>query len=217
MFTKWFLFLNSSVETVREYVKSLAGGAFLLKKNVLIVVMGISLIAPMIVGVYFCFFMRQDRILNEKMIGLEKKVKSLVELKNQQDRFVREFGASDIGFLQNYIEPMQLLKEEVELLTKIGKQTSYEPVQKRLAFLTGEENQIKFVQEAVRKSNYYSEIEWKLDHPVEVGVKDLRQIISLIEGAKSHPLRPQLIIKKFSFHSNHLDLEVIQRNSHAKN
>jgi len=117
------------------------------------------------------------------MAYFEKKMKS------RKERLVREEVTNDPSFLQTYVEPIQLLKTEWENLCKL-KGFLYEPVQKRIAFL--EENKIQFVSENGV---------WKLSYPVEVGSKDLKQILSLIEGSGR-------VIRKFSLNQNVLDMEI---------
>jgi hypothetical protein len=132
--------------------------------------------------------------------------------------------------LQKYVERIELLKDEVDFLSKINSQVGYEPVQKRLKFLTSGENSIRFVLKNKRKSNVYAESEWILDHIVEVENKDVLQIVSLLEGVKlsnfnPNPLRPQFIIKNFSLQAKegmqdevfYLNLEILQRSLYEKN
>ena len=223
MVTKWFLFLNKSVEIVKERVTKLFEKTpFLLGPKMLGGVVAASLFAPILVILYSVFLFNQESALNEKMLVLEKKVKSLALSKSQQEGFIREFGSSSVTFLQNNIEVIQPLNEEIEFLSRLEKQSDYEPIQKRLKLLTGEENRIHFISETIRESNYYIETEWKLEHPIEASAGDVNQLISLIEGAKPNSQRPQLIIKKLSLKSKgnevyYLDLEILQRSLHEKN
>ena len=137
------------------------------------------------------------------MIDLEKKVKSLVNIRKLEGKFIKKFISSDVNFLEHYVSTLPLLKEDVELIEKIGKQVNYQPLQARLNFLESGKNQIEFKSQSFKKSNLYNETEWKMDHPVEVSVKDILQVVSLVEGVKMYQfipnlLRPQLIIKKLS-------------------
>jgi hypothetical protein len=231
MIAKWFLLLNKIVSALK--IKALSffdDNVHLLSTKMLWSVIGISLSAPFLVFLYFVFLLRQEAVLNEKIHALEKKAKSLVAFKSEQDRFIREFGSSDLAFLQKYVERIELLKDEVGFLSKINNQVSYEPIQKRLKFLTSGENSVRFVLKTKRKSNVYAESEWGLDHVVEVENKDVLELISLLEGVKlsnfnPNPLRPQFIIKKFSLQAKegmqseafYLNLEVLQRSLYEKN
>lgn len=181
MVTKWFSFLKSPL------------------KNSIIGIVGLALIAPLCVMGYCFFLVKQWEALDEKRGYFEKKTNSLLRAKQQREQFAEDQGLSDPNFIQNYVEPLQLLKEEVEVISKL-KSFTYEPIQKRLSFLA--ENKIKF-------------IDGKLVRPVEVNSKDIKQILSLIEGA--NPLKPPIIIKKFSFSNNMLDMEIEQMDCHEKN
>ena|SRR3990167_7546770 len=142
-----------------------------------------ALVLPIISIAYFFFIKREASLLDEKMAYFEKLMKS------KKDKIVREEVMNEPNFLQTYVEPIQLLKSERETLLKL-KGFPYEPVRKRIAFL--EENKIQFLLE---------EGVWKLAHPVEVGSKDLKQILSLIEGSGR-------VIKKISLSQNVLDMEI---------
>lgn len=231
MFTKWFIFLNKTVLVLKEKIsKFFAEAPSLLDPKMLFGTVAIALFLPLLVVLYSVLLFNQERVLNEKMLIMEKKVKSLVELKSQQEGFVREFGLSSFTFLEKNIETIQLLREDVEFLSRIGRESSYEPIQKRIDFLLGRENQMHFISGGSKKSNYYVETDWKLENPVEASTKDLVEIISLVEGVKMDEflpnlLRPQLIIKKISLKLKgdeqnrvfFLDLDILQRNLHAKN
>ena len=231
MVTKWFFLLNKKALYLKErFANFFEENAFLLEPKRLFYVIALSLVGPVLVLIYALFLFHEESGLNEKCVVLEKKVKSLTSLKKQQDSFAEEFGSSDPAFLQNYVETVSLLKEDSELLNKMAKQSTYEPIQRRLDFLSGDENQMRFISEVSRTSNYYIETEWRLLHPIEVNQKDINQILSLIEGVKMYHfvpnlLRPQLVIKKFSLKTNNgdnpqsitLDLNILQRNTYAKN
>ncbi len=230
MIAKWFLLLNKIVNSFR--VKMLGffeNNVFILSTKMLWSVIAVSLSAPLLVFFYFIFLLRQEAVLHEKIHSLEKKAKSLVAFKNEQDRFIREFGSSDLAFLQKYVERIELLKDEVDFLLKVNSQVSYEPFQKRLKFLMEGENSLHFVLKDERKSNVYVEKEWGLEHGVEVDSKDVLQIVSLVEGVKlsnflPNLLRPQFIIKKFSLKAKegeknggfYLNLEILQRSLYEK-
>lgn len=224
MIAKWFLLLKKSFNTLKKKTDRVFNeNAFMVNAKTLWGVLAVSLVPPFFVLLYFLFLLQQEALLDQKIGGLEKKVKSLVVFKTEQDRFVREFGASDLAFLQKYVERIELLKEEADLLSKISAEENYEPIQKRLNFLK-KDNFLQFVLICDRKSNSYVESEWALKKEVEVQSKDVLQILSFLEGIKlSHfsqnPLRPQFIIKKFSLKAKeglenkgfYLNLEILQR------
>ena len=225
MLTKWFLFIVKNIEKIKEKIALLShDNSFLMRSSTLLGFFLLSLIFPIIVFFYSLALNGHESFLNAKMVFLEKKVNKLALLKNNQDRFAREFGSCDIRFLQNNIEPLFLLQDESNLLLKISMQTDYKPYLKRLAFLTAGENKIKLIKKVSRKSLAYEESEWKFDYPVETSLKDVNQILSLIEGVKlgqflPNLLRPQLIIKKLSLKTKRhgdkvflLDIDILQRN-----
>ncbi len=231
MFTKWYLFLNKNASPLIDKVRALLlkRGDFFGEKILLRVIL-LSLVSPILVVLISTAFFYQQNCLNEKMIDLEKKVKSLVNIRKLEGKFIKKFISSDVNFLEHYVSTLPLLKEDVELIEKIGKQVNYQPLQERLNFLESGKNQIEFKSQSFKKSNLYNETEWKMDHPVEVSVKDILQVVSLVEGVKMYQfipnlLRPQLIIKKLSLkakssgngESFFLDLEILQRNANEKN
>jgi hypothetical protein len=230
MFTKWSLFLNKRSSALIEKIKAnfpLKGNFF--EDKILVKVISLSLVSPILVLLVSLAFFYQQSLLDEKMDDLEKKVRSLVTLKKQEGKFVNKFIASDINFLEHFVSTLSLLKEDAALIEKIGKQVNYQPLKDRFNFLIGGENQIQFKPELVRRSTLYNEVEWKMAHRVEVNVKDIIQVVSLIEGVKMYQfvpnlVRPQLIIKNFSLESKgsvkeanfFLNLEILQRNANEK-
>ncbi len=223
MIIKWLLLLNKSIKVIQEkLVKLFSETSFLLGPKMLSGVVCVALLPPFMIVLYSAFLFYQEQQLNEKMYVLEKKVKSLVELKGEQERFIREFGLSSPLYLQKTIEVTSLLKEDRELLSKLEKFSDYEPIQKRKEFLESSNNQIHFISLLSRTSKNYAEAEWKLEHPIELSSNDLIQIISKIEGGIKDPLRPQLIIKKITLKKKSdnffdLDLDILQRSLCEKN
>jgi|GEM_PF-4996968 len=224
MVAKWFLLLNKMINALRAKLTSaFEESGFVLHPKTLSCVIGLSLIAPFLVSLYSLFLLQQEALLEQKMEGLEKKIKSLVVFKHDQDRFIREFGACDLAFLQKYVERVPLLREEVDFLSKINADEDYAPIQERLSFLTTQ-NSLQFILRGERKSAIYQEKEWSLKKSVEVQNSDVLQLLSLLEGVNlpgfsQNPLRPQFIIKKFSLKAKegiqdkgfYLDLEILQR------
>lgn len=135
---------------------------------------------------------KENFILNEK-----KQALNLATIQN--------FKESDHFYIDKNIETLPLLQEEILALKKISLNSSLgedEVIKKRLDFLSSGGNSLHFAEGVVQTHPLFQETIETLQHPVEVSLKDIKRILSLIEGSKigeysPAPLRPQLIILDF--------------------
>lgn len=215
-------------KVVRSFFCSFQDPCWIFSSKMVYFLLLASVLPFVFLGGYFFFLHKKQNIIDFEMQKLERKMKHLVELKENREKFLSEYGAGDPLFLEKYIEPVQLLSRDIEELSEIKKEIAplnFTPIDQRLNFLLGGENRIKFIKNNERSSNYYRETEWSLERCVEASCSDLKRLLSLIEGVKlsgflPNPLRPQLIIKKLDLKTKDLDnthgvfslnIEVLQR------
>ncbi len=155
----------------------------------------------------FVFFFSKERTLAEQASRLsslcEKRNETLQKRIYKKD-FLAQYQAFDPFFLEKNLETLFLLKkesQEIESHLRHPAFFSQEDLRCRLEFLQGNQNRIKFKEDAFRHSPLFDEVELSLTHPVEINKDDLATILSNIEGVKIQknllpPGRPQLIIRK---------------------
>lgn len=144
--------------------------------------------------------------------ALEERITSLKALAEKQQKkgainaTVRlHFRDADHFYIDKNLETLKLLEPEVEALQKIVQNKNFtedEVIKKRLEFLTGPQNALRFSEGVVETHPKFQETEETLVHPVEANLLDLQKILSLVEGVslgtyKPQEDRPQLIILDF--------------------
>jgi hypothetical protein len=126
-----------------------------------------------------------------------------------QRKLVRELyfdpKGADPEVIEKIIENLQLREEETHLLAKIcetppGCQNTL--LQKRWLFLK-ENNHLSFKVDKTRKGPIFQEFELHQQKPVDVDIKDLEKILSLIEkktigSYQPSKKSPQLIVQNFT-------------------
>ncbi|MCI5051674.1 MAG: hypothetical protein MRY21_00890 [Simkaniaceae bacterium] len=159
--------------------------------------------------------------LSEELVSLETLASKMVSENERRAYFREKFGSADPNYLTHQVESLTPLKAEVDLLTRIGKMPSFqgfEPITKRLQFLTLGKNQPLFEEIDRRKSEGFVEVESRFIHPVTVDLNDLSAFLTRVEG--SHRYRPQMFFKKFEIkrdtiakdrESYQLNMEVLTR------
>lgn len=129
---------------------------------------------------------------------------------------INHFKDADHFYIDKRLESLVLLEPEVEALQKIVAHKNFtddEEIKKRLDFLTGGGNSLRFTEGVVQTFPQFQETAETLIHPVEVNLNDVQKILALIEGVKlgsNEPAdeRPQLII---------LDFKLDKKKIHEKN
>lgn len=144
-------------------------------------------------------------ILNEQASMQEKKQAVNIAVRNN-------FRDADHFYIDKYLENIEFLESEVESLQKVLNNKNFpddENIKKRLEFLTGPANHLTFTEGIVQSNPIFQETTETLVHPVEIDTKDLRTILSKIEGTRignetPNPNRPQLIILDFKLEKKHV-------------
>lgn len=139
--------------------------------------------------------------LESKMYSLKQKSEVCQQNKKQEDFYFAEFKKADPFYGDKQLKSLVFLEPEkmrLEALFSHGEQD--ETKRKRLQFLK-EQNKLGFTQEATRRAEGVVEIEEKMKTPVELNEKDLRKLLSHVEGVAIDGAvpqgRPQYIIKNF--------------------
>lgn len=137
--------------------------------------------------------------------------------------WLSRYGQSDPYFLDHELESHPLLSREIDFLDALSLHPALKDrteLNKRLAFLSGDDNRLTFVEETIRSTHAWKETHEKLLHPVQIDEEDLQRLLKTIEGEGE--MRPQLLIsdlklnkKQFPFHNEgfELDLRLLKRES----
>ncbi len=142
--------------------------------------------------------------LEDKAFTREKKqAVNLAVLNNYHD--------ADHFYIDKQLETLSFLENEVESLQKVISNKNFpddENIKKRLDFLTNNNNMV-FTEGVVQSNPFFQETTETLVHPVEVNEKDIRAILSKIEGLQigsevPGPNRPQMIILDFKLEKKHI-------------
>lgn len=123
---------------------------------------------------------------------------------------IEHYKESDHFYIDKHLETLSFLDPEIETLQKIVNNKYFagdENIKKRLEFLTGPGNALRFSEESVQtyppgKKPVFQETTASLVQKVELNLTDLKELLSLIEGEpigpfKPGPNRPQFIILDF--------------------
>jgi hypothetical protein len=145
---------------------------------------------------------RQDNLsftLNEAITNAA--AKNAREFVNKQVK--EQYRECNHFYIDQEIEPIALLKEEVQAINKIlslGFHANEDQFRRRLQFHTSGQNAISFVEGSVKAYKGFQETQESLAHSVEADVSDVKAILSKIEGVQFSQedtpatQRPHLII-----------------------
>ncbi len=146
----------------------------------------------------------------------------IVEERDKRD-FLERFGETDHYYMEKYIEKIIFLTGEIYLLETIFAHPAFNKfteIKDRLDRIAGGYNTLRFSELARHSKSKVEEIELRQMYPVELGMDDLKKVLSYIEGVSidtfdAFPHRPQFIIKAFDLclKSDHLwlTMDIIQR------
>ena len=160
-----------------------------------------------------------------KMIEYRAK-KYRKNLKNQTV-FLNTYEKCDPNFLNHHLEGLHFLQKEMHLLKMIHDHPALHAcpeIQKRFSYLTGEKNQLSFVEIKRQKSDVIEEIFYKQKNVIELKGEELQNLLSIVEGIpldalQLSSLRPHLTIYRFDLkkkallgrESYFLEMEFIKR------
>ncbi len=180
------------------------GKFFIYKKNVLILLTSISLLT-----FYLCFFITKKFIkinrYQNKFNHLEYVAIDTLEKRKQVKDFIEKHITYDKFFIDNNLENMKFLQKEKEIFYNLLNHPAFcnnSQIRKRLNFIQGDQNSLKFAEENVRQTALIKETDENQLNIIEIDENDLQRILSIIEPSQSvnsvNPIdSPQLIIKNF--------------------
>jgi hypothetical protein len=132
----------------------------------------------------------------------------------QKDRtaFMNQYEEVDHYYIDHVLEPMVLLKPEVDALKLVYSHSAFqscENVKNRLEKLTKGGNRIIFSEGTRDVKNGIEEVELSQSRPVEINGTDLKAILSAVEGVSiGNELppngRPQLFVRGFHLNNKKL-------------
>ena len=137
----------------------------------------------------------QLKALGEQIAVLEKKALFLKEQKTKQDYAWELAQKNNPCYLSQIVESLPLLTPELHRVQALSRQYPENQVlRERLAFLQGEKNRIRFVQQIERTGPFFHETELKLQNAVQMNTDDLRKFLVAVEG---DDYSANLVIKEF--------------------
>ncbi|MCP5505485.1 MAG: hypothetical protein H7A38_01205 [Chlamydiales bacterium] len=126
---------------------------------------------------------------------------------SQKDKltFKEKYGSIDPYYLDHVIEPMILLKPEVEALKLVYSHPAFQAcdnVKKRLEALTRGGNRLMFTENYRDTNHEMEEVYLAQLKPVEINANDLKAILMAVEGVSignesPSDHRPQFVIREF--------------------
>lgn len=153
------------------------------------------------------------------------RTKNAREFVNKQVK--AKYRDTDHFYIDKQLETIHPLQGEIELLSKVlahGYHPDEEQIKRRVMQLTNGQNNLSVVEGSVKTHADFQETQESLAHPVEVDLKDLKTIISRLEGVSLDdeepvPGRPHLIITEMKVEKKrgiaqeiyYLDLKFIKR------
>jgi hypothetical protein len=182
----------------------------------------INLTFVVIISCFFVFIYKKNRELqfyDTCIAMLEKKTAILQERKEKQNTALEQVRHSNNKYLSEKVESTFLLSAQLPRIQALYRNYPTNTVlQERLFFLQGDGNRLKFIPAQTREGFSFRETEFTLQTPVQMDEKDLKNILSDLEGFKQN--KPIIIIKKFKLLKNsseggdcvyNIYIELIQR------
>lgn len=173
------------------------------------------------------FFVRVQTMMDwkEKVVAVEIKLPLLETAAQREKELLASLQRSDPLYLERYLSTLRLARLEAYSL-EAGKTELADPQLKRLNYLMGEDNTLRFRTGKTVKGQTLQAVEMQQVHTVEVDEKDIQRILACIEGVPIGSYtpaqkRPPMAIKQFSlkrkketqqrFPSYLLDIELWRR------
>lgn len=141
-----------------------------------------------------------QKIQSAQLLALQHEKKQATNI-----TVINHFKDADHFYIDKNLEVLTFLEPEIEALQKIVQNKNFnddEVLKKRLEFLTGTGNAMRFSEGVVQTHPHFQETTETLIHPVEVNLQDIQKMLALIEGIQIGPFapaadRPQLLILDF--------------------
>ena len=141
-----------------------------------------------------------EKIEHVQLVALQQEKKQASNI-----TVINHFKEADHFYIDKNLEVLTFLEPEIDALQKIVQHKNFtddEVIKKRLEFLTGNGNALRFSEGVVQTHPQFQETTETLIHPVEVNLHDIQKMLALIEGIQignfmPAPNRPQLVILDF--------------------
>lgn len=174
-------------------------------QRLLLYILALCLLPFLFVLLHFFSVKSSIDAVEEKLNAVELLAITQEKRQAQNLTVINHFRDADHFYIDKRLESLSLLDPEVEALQKIVAHKNFtddEEIKKRLDFLAGGGNSLRFTEGVVQTYPQFQETTETLIHPVEVNVQDVQKILSVIEGIQVGPYdpppdRPQLIILDF--------------------
>ena len=146
--------------------------------------------------------------LEEAVDRLAIRMEQVKQTQKNRNAFMNQYKEVDHYYIDHILEPMVLLKPEVDALKLVYSHSAFqscENVKNRLEKLTKGGNRLIFSEGNRDVKNGIEEVELTQSRPVEINTSDIKMILSAVEGIPignelSPKGRPQLVI--LGFHLN---------------
>lgn len=150
--------------------------------------------------------------LRDRIENLQLRMERIKTLQKDRNAFILQYGDVDPNYIENVLEPMQLLASEVDALELVYSHPAFQAcdnVKKRLDTLTKGSNRLVFSEKNKKIENGIEEIEYTQMRPVEINVSDLKTILAAIEGIQIEQYQapagqPQFIVRNFHLNKKKL-------------
>lgn len=176
-----------------------------------ILLLGISLL-PFLYGLIF-FSLTWVKITDMEEAFSRSCVKGnlALERKKEKDELTQKHSNVSPYFLYEQIESYKPLEKEKEHLASILHHPALQHEQKfRMRFnqINEEKMKLHFIEESIRTGKGIKESEEKQVYPIEMESRDIKELLTRIEGPSFNDLpRPQLIITDFHMKKKKTNLE----------
>src|SRR5579872_1071625 len=111
----------------------------------------------------------QIQAWTKKVSDLEERGASSENSKSTRDTVWQSAKQSNPHYLSEVVETLPLLTPELSRVKALARQyPSNSALQERLAFLQGDKNKIRFIEQAQRSGSFFQETEYKMQNTVQM-------------------------------------------------
>lgn len=158
------------------------------------------LLTPLFITSIFLFFESKNLSLLEDRIdyGLRKKALSQ-KVREQNAYFFSKYSQTDPYFLDNHVENASFLKREKSHLQSLLLHKAFSNSKELTLRLDQlENNRLRFMEKNTDSYGNIRDTKEALKNPVQMEEEELLSLLSLIEGTKPFPSRPQLLLENLT-------------------
>jgi hypothetical protein len=148
---------------------------------------------------FYAFISKKHKLaeLEERALFLNAKNQKNELMQKREKQIVLQMKKADPHYIEKALQSLSFLEPEKQkwkiFLSQIEPSIS---MRERSRLLEGTGNKLEFVQQDLRREKNFTEIELSQTHPVELNEKDLKKVLSLLEGENIEQA-PQILIKSF--------------------